>query len=144
MSIACYALHIRHPRAHILLSLPATCQVCTVSLKAGLSTYNRFACRALDTPNSEATEADTGVMGVTCQTPTATTGRLVGQLQAKGQEKGEDAFDKRFAIPKQLKVGSFVLKIDGDGPVVAGLASSISHGSPSGQMVGVTDDPRWG
>ena len=83
-------------------------------------------------------------MGVTCQTPTATTGRLVCQLQAKGQEKGEHAFDKRFAIPKQLKVGRFVLKIDGDGPVFAGLASSISHGSPSGQMVGVTDDPRWG
>src|SRR5215471_2267004 len=103
MSIACYALHIRHPRAHILPSLTATCQLCTASLKAGLSTYNRFACRALDTPNSEATEADTGVMGVTCQTPTATTGRLVCQLQAKGQEKGEHAFDKRFAIPKQLK-----------------------------------------
>src|SRR5215470_388268 len=65
---------------------------------------HRFACRALDTPNSEATEADTGVMGVTCQTPTATTGRLVCQLQAKGQEKGEHAFDKRLAIVKQTKV----------------------------------------
>jgi len=42
MSIACYALHIRHPRAHILPSLTATCQVCTVALKAGLSTYNTF------------------------------------------------------------------------------------------------------
>jgi hypothetical protein len=27
MSIACYALHIRHPRAHILPSLTATCQL---------------------------------------------------------------------------------------------------------------------
>jgi hypothetical protein len=24
--------------------------------------------------------------------------RLVGQLKAQGQEKGEDAFDKRFAV----------------------------------------------
>ena len=35
--------------------------------------------------------------------------------------KGEHAFDKRLAIAKQLKVGRFVLKIDGDGAVFAGL-----------------------
>jgi hypothetical protein len=85
----------------------------------------RFACYALDTPNREPTEADTGVMGVTCQATTATTGRLVCQLQAQGQEKGEDAFDKGLAIIQQLKVGSFVLKIDGDGPVFAGRASGV-------------------
>src|SRR5215467_12886621 len=50
MSIACYALHIRHPRAQILPSLTATCQLCTVSLKAGLSTYNSFARGTLDAP----------------------------------------------------------------------------------------------
>jgi hypothetical protein len=105
---------------------------------------HRFAGRALDTPNSEPTEADTGVMGVPCQASTATTGRLVGELQAQGQEKGEDAFDKGLAITKQLKVCRFVLKIHGDGPVVAGLASGVWHGSPSGQVVVATDDPRWG
>src|SRR5438093_11018060 len=31
-------MHTRHPRAHVLLSLTATCQVWTVSLKAGQST----------------------------------------------------------------------------------------------------------
>ena len=95
--------------------------------------------RALDTPNSEPTEADTGVMGVTCQAPTATTGRLVSELQAQGQEKGEDAFDKGLTITKQLKVGRFILKIHGDGPIFAGLASGVWHGSPSGQVVVATD-----
>ncbi len=33
--------------------LTATCQVCTVSLKAGLYTYNRFARGALETPNGK-------------------------------------------------------------------------------------------
>jgi hypothetical protein len=61
---------------------------------------HRFAGRALDTPKSEPTEADTSVMGVTCQAPTATTGRLVGELQSQGQEKGEHAFDKGLAITK--------------------------------------------
>ena len=40
VNIACSALHIRDPRAHVPLSLAATCQPCSVSLKAGRSTYN--------------------------------------------------------------------------------------------------------
>src|SRR5919198_3699301 len=95
----------------------------------------RFARRALDTPNRGPTEADTGVMGVTCQAPTTTTGRLVGELKAQGQHEGEHAFDKGLAITKQLNVSRFVLKINGDGPVFAGLASGVWHGSPSGQVV---------
>ena len=39
VNIACSALHIRNPRAHVPLSLAATCQPCSVSLKAGRSTY---------------------------------------------------------------------------------------------------------
>ena len=35
------------------------------------------------------------------------------------------------------------VKIDGDGPVFTGLAGSAAHGSPSGQMVAMADDPRW-
>ena len=83
-------------------------------------------------------------MRVARQAPAAATGRLVFELKAQGQEKGEHAFDKRLAIAKQLKVGRFVLKIDGDGPVFAGLAGGVAHGSPSGQMVVAADDPRWG
>jgi hypothetical protein len=109
MSIACYALHIRHPRAQILPSLTATCQLCTVSLKAGLSTYNRFARRALYPPDRDATQADTGVMGVPRQAPPATTGRLVLQLKAEGQDEGEDTFEECLAIVQQLEIGCFIL-----------------------------------
>src|SRR5919205_3442197 len=96
---------------------------------------------ALDAPDSEPAQADTGIMGVARQAPTATTGRLVCQLKAQGQDKGEDAFDKRLPVAKEFKVGCFVLKIDSDGTVFAGLAAGGSHGSSSDQMVGAPDDP---
>jgi hypothetical protein len=50
-------------------------------------------------------------MGVTREAPTAATGCLVYELKAQGQEKGEDAFNKRPAIAKQLKVGCFILEV---------------------------------
>src|SRR5262249_7992859 len=53
---------------------------------------------ALDTPDGEITEADTRVMGVPRQTPAAGTGRLVGQLEADREKKGEDTFHEGFAI----------------------------------------------
>ena len=104
----------------------------------------RFTRGTLETPDGEAAQADTGIMRVARQAPTATTGRLVCSLKAQGQDKGEHAFDKGFAIAQELTIGGFVVKIDGDGPIGAGLVSGVSHGSPSGQMVGATDDPRWG
>jgi hypothetical protein len=54
----------------------------------------------------------------------------VSQLKAKSQEKGEHAFDKRFAIAQELTIGGFVLKIDGDGPVYAWLFGGVMHVSP--------------
>ncbi len=41
-------------------------------------------------------------MGMACQAPASLTGRLVFQLKAKGQEKGDRQFDKRLAIVKPL------------------------------------------
>src|SRR6516164_6190995 len=108
MSIACYALHIRHPRAHILPSLTATCQVCTVSLKAGLSTYNGFARGALEPPDGAAPQADTGIMRVARQAPTAVTGHLVEELKAEGEEEREHDFNKGLPVAEQRKVGRFV------------------------------------
>jgi hypothetical protein len=131
MSIACYALHIRHPRAHTLPSLTATCQLCTVSLKAVLSTYNGFTRRALDPPDGKTAQPDPDIVRVARQAPSATTGRLVRELKADGQDEGEHPFDKGFAITKQLNVGRFTLKIDRDGPICAGLAGCVSHGAPS-------------
>ena len=98
-----------------LLSLTATCQVCTVSLKAGLSTYNRFAPRALETPDADATQADPHIMGVARQAAAPATGGLMFQLHTEGQEESEHTFHKRLAIAQQLEVGRFILKIDGDG-----------------------------
>ena len=83
-------------------------------------------------------------MGVAGQTPTTGAGRLGCELKAKGEEKGEDAFDKRFAIAKQLIIGRFVVKVDSNGPVITSLAGGVAHGSSSGQIVAVADDPTWG
>jgi hypothetical protein len=100
--------------------------------------------RALETPDGEPTQADPDVMRVARQASAPVTCRLVCELKAEGQEKGEDAFDKRLAIAKQLKVGGFILEINGEGSVFASLASGVAHGSSSGQVVGASDDPRWG
>jgi len=83
-------------------------------------------------------------MGVARQAPALAATGLVGELKAEREDKGEHAFDKRFAIAQELKVGGFIVKINGDSPIFAGLVSGIAHGSPSGQMVGAIDDPRWG
>jgi hypothetical protein len=123
-----------------LLSLTATCQVCTVSLKAGLYTYNRFAPCTLDAPDGEATQPDTDVMRVACQAPSPATGRLVLELKTEGKKERQHTFEKRLAVAKQLKVGRFVLKIHGDGPVFAGLAGGGSHGSSSSHQVSSADE----
>jgi hypothetical protein len=66
----------------------------------------------------------------------------VFELKAKGQEKGEHAFDKRLAVAKQLKVGRFVSKIDGDGTVFAGPFGCCAHVSPLGHQVSSADETR--
>src|SRR5262245_43859237 len=71
-------------------------------------------------------------MRMACQAPTATTGRLVFQLKAERHDKGEDTFEERLAIVQQLKIRRFVLKIDSNRAVFAGLAGCVAHGHPSG------------
>ena len=78
------------------------------------------------------------------QAPAAVTGRLVSKLKANGQEEGEHELEKRLAIAKQLKVGRFILKIDGDGPVCAWLFSLASHRSPPSHQVSSANKTRWG
>ena len=65
-------------------------------------------------------------------------------MKAEGQEKGEDAFDKRLAIAKQLKVDRFVSKIDSDGTVFAGPFGDKPHVSPPDYQVSSADETRWG
>jgi hypothetical protein len=64
------------------------------------------------------------------------------QLKAQGEDESDHQFDKCLAVAKQPKVGRFIVEIDGNGPVFAGQASCVSHGSPSGQMVEIAGDPR--
>ena len=78
------------------------------------------------------------------QASTTSTHRLVFELKAARQDEGDHAFDKRLAIAQELKGGRFMLKINSDGAVFAGLAGRILPGSSSGQMVGAADDPTWG
>jgi hypothetical protein len=73
---------------------------------------HRLARRALDAPDGHSTQADTDVMRMPRQAPSAVTGRLVGKLKAHGQEEGEHELEERLAIAKQLKVGRFILKIN--------------------------------
>ena len=51
------------------------------------------------------------------QAPPAVTGRLVLQLEADSENKGEDTLEKRLTISHQAAVGGFVSKINGDSAV---------------------------
>ncbi len=94
--------------------------------------------------DDETTQPDPEVMRVTREAAFSATGRLMLQLKAKGHHEGEDTFEKRLAIAKQLKVGCFVLEIDGESPVFAGLAGLFLHGLPSGHWVFAAYDTTWG
>ena len=85
---------------HILPSLTATCQVCTVALKAGLSTYNRFAHHTLETPDSDSAKTDAHITGVAHPASSPVIARFVFQLKANSEEKGHDTFAKRFAVAR--------------------------------------------
>jgi hypothetical protein len=64
------------------------------------------------------------------QAPAAVTGRLVFQLKAQGEEKGEDTFEERLAIAKQLEVRRFALEIDSDGAVFSRRFRCCAHVLP--------------
>jgi len=127
-----------------LLSLPATCQVCTVSLKAGLYTYNCFAGGALHPPDGETTQPNTGIVGVARQAATCAAAGLVEELKARREEEGEDTLDKRLGVVKELAVGRFVVEIDGDGAVCAGRFGGLSHVSSPCRWLSVAMRHRAG
>jgi hypothetical protein len=91
---------------------------------------HRFACRALYPPDGDSTQPDPGIMGVARETPTAATRSLVCELKAQGEEKGHHTFDKGLAISQELKVGRFVLKINGNGAIVPCPFARLFHMSP--------------
>jgi hypothetical protein len=74
---------------------------------------HRFARGALDAPDGDPTQPDPRIMRMAGPAPSPAASRLMFQLKAQGHHEGQDTFEKRFAIAKQLKVGGFVLEIDG-------------------------------
>ena len=62
------------------------------------------------------------------------------QLQPSTNADKLSELEKRLAITKELKVGGFILEIDSDRPIFAGLASLFWHGSPSRHWVCTVDD----
>ena len=53
--------------------------------------------------------------------------RLVEELKAEREEKCAHELDKRLGVTEELKVRRLVLKIDGDGPVLACRLGGVSH-----------------
>jgi hypothetical protein len=99
-----------------------------------------FTPRTLDAPDGEPAQTDADVMRVARQAPTAATGCLVLELKPEREEERQHQFEKRLAVTKQLKVGGFVLEIDGDRPIFAGLASLFWHGASSRHWVCAVDN----
>src|SRR6266478_5470836 len=89
-----------------------------------------LACGALDTPDGETTQPDTGIVGVAGQAPALAAAGLVEELKAEREEKREHELDKRLGVTQELKVRRLVLKIDSDGPVLACRLGCLSHLSP--------------
>src|SRR5262249_17559861 len=79
---------------------------------------DRCARGARDAPDEDSTQTEARIMRVARQAPTAAPGRLVGELKAQGQGKGEDALDKRFALGTQAHGGGCIVEIDSDSAVV--------------------------
>ena len=86
-----------------------------------------FASRALDTPDGETTQAETGLGGVARQAAARAAAGLVEELKAEGKEKGEDELDKRLGVVKELVVRRFIVEINGDGAVFACHFGGLAH-----------------
>ena len=83
-------------------------------------------------------------MGVARQTTASVTGRFVGELKAQREDESEDKLDKCFAIVNQLKVGGFILEIDGNRAVFPWCFGGPSHVSSSVKMAVDADETSCG
>jgi len=69
-------------------------------------------------------------MRVARQASAAATGGFVFELKAEGHNEGEDTFEERLTIAKQLEVHRFASEIDGDGGIFSRRLSRCTHVSP--------------
>jgi hypothetical protein len=110
--------------------LPQVAHLAIVEDEVRQNGEHRFAPRTLDTPDGHPTQADAHIMGVARQASASATGRPVFELQADGQNEGEDTLEKRLTVFHQAEVGSLVSKIDGDGAVFSRRFGRCAHVSP--------------
>jgi hypothetical protein len=80
-------------------------------------------------------EVCAGIMRMACEIPAPATGGLVLELKAKGHDEGDDTFEERLPIAKQLEVCCFAPEINGDGAVFSRRLSRYAHVSPPGHQV---------
>ena len=66
------------------------------------------------------------------------------ELKTQGQHEGDDTFEERLPIAKQLNVGRFISKIDGDRAVFSGRFGGYAHVSPLYHQVSQADETPWG
>src|SRR4029434_6682898 len=109
-----------HVRSHLTIAQDEVGQDCE----------HRSACGALDPPDGETTQPETGIVGVAGQAPALAAAGLVYELKAESEEKREHELDKRLGVTKELKVRRLILKIDGDSTVLACRLGCLSHLSP--------------
>jgi hypothetical protein len=57
------------------------------------------------------------MMGEARQASTPATDGFVLQLKTEGHDEGEDTFEERLPIAKQLEIRRFALEIDSDGAI---------------------------
>ena len=96
----------------------------------GQNREHRATRRALETPDGEPTQTDPDVLRVARQASATATGGFVFQLEAEGHDEGDDTFEERLPIAKQLEVRRFAPEIDGDGAVFSRRLSRCAHVLP--------------
>jgi hypothetical protein len=68
----------------------------------------------------------------------------VFELKTKRQHKGDDTFEERLPIAKQLEVRRFAPEIDGDRAVFSRQLSRCAHVSPPGHQVLSAEETNGG
>jgi hypothetical protein len=121
-----------HLRAHLTIAQDAVRQ----DREDGLTR------RALDASDGDPTQPDTRIMRMARQAPSPATRRLMCELQAHGEEKGEHTFDKRLPVGNQVKVGCGVSKVDGDSAVFSRRFRRCAHVLPLCHQVSEAEETQ--
>src|SRR5262245_43121996 len=75
---------------------------------------DRFAGGALETPDGETAQPETGIVGVAGQVPALAAAGLVEELKAESEEKREHELDKHLSVAHEGKVGCLIVEVDGN------------------------------